>query len=110
MVGETYSLDAAVASNTISNGEFTSYRNIQVHLSVQFKVHKIKNICYSFSYKFGFVFISLYIFTCLVLTNTVTCFQDGIEVQKSSVKCEIKTGCKLIQKTGECCPDYQCGE
>lgn len=39
-----------------------------------------------------------------------TCFQDGIEVQKSSVKCEIKTGCKLIQKTGECCPEYQCGK
>ncbi|XP_031623752.1 flocculation protein FLO11 [Contarinia nasturtii] len=44
-------------------------------------------------------------------SNTIsneTCFHDGVEVQKSSVTCEIKTGCKLIQKTGECCPDYQC--
>lgn len=39
-----------------------------------------------------------------------TCLNDGVEVQKSSVKCEIKTGCKLIQRTGECCPDYQCCE
>lgn len=41
--------------------------------------------------------------------HTVTCIHDGIEVQKSTVKCEVKSGCKLIQKTGECCPEYQCG-
>lgn len=37
------------------------------------------------------------------------CLKDGIEVDKSTVQCDIKTGCRLIQKTGECCPEYQCG-
>lgn len=45
-----------------------------------------------------------------LLWIAVTCLRDGVEVQKSSVKCEIKTGCRLIQKTGECCPEYQCGK
>lgn len=40
----------------------------------------------------------------------VTCLKDGKEVLKSSVECEVKIGCKLIQKTGECCPEYQCGK
>lgn len=40
---------------------------------------------------------------------TVTCFQNGTEVQKSTVTCEVKNGCRLIQKTGQCCPEYQCG-
>lgn len=39
----------------------------------------------------------------------VTCLRDGIEVQKSTVECEVKSGCRLIQKTGQCCPEYQCG-
>lgn len=45
-------------------------------------------------------------FICCLIA---TCLRDGIEVQKSSVNCEIKTGCRRIQKTGECCPEYQCG-
>lgn len=47
-------------------------------------------------------------FKVIFLILTATCLRDGVEVQKSAVKCEIKTGCKLIQKTGECCPEYQC--
>lgn len=41
---------------------------------------------------------------------SATCLRDGVEVQKSTVKCEVKSGCRLIQKTGECCPEYQCGK
>lgn len=25
-------------------------------------------------------------------------------------ECEVKPGCKVIRKEGECCPQYQCGK
>lgn len=37
-----------------------------------------------------------------------TCLYDGSQVSRTSITCEKKHGCRAIQKTGECCPDYQC--
>lgn len=37
-----------------------------------------------------------------------TCQHDGSQVSRTSVVCEKKHGCRALQKTGECCPDYQC--
>ncbi|XP_062548816.1 mucin-22 isoform X2 [Armigeres subalbatus] len=37
-----------------------------------------------------------------------TCLYDGTQVSRTSITCEKKHGCRAIQKTGECCPDYQC--
>ncbi|XP_055636322.1 uncharacterized protein LOC129775513 isoform X2 [Toxorhynchites rutilus septentrionalis] len=43
------------------------------------------------------------------VTNFVdTCLYDGSQVSRTSIVCEKKHGCRAIQKTGECCPDYQC--
>lgn len=44
------------------------------------------------------------------VTNFVadTCLYDGSQVSRTSITCEKKHGCRAIQKTGECCPDYQC--
>lgn len=39
-----------------------------------------------------------------------TCLKDGFEVPRTGVYCEKKAGCRAIQKTGQCCPDYQCGK
>lgn len=39
-----------------------------------------------------------------------TCMKDGFEVPKADVHCEKRVGCRAIQKTGQCCPDYQCGK
>uniref|UniRef100_A0A1B0CLH7 Uncharacterized protein n=1 Tax=Lutzomyia longipalpis TaxID=7200 RepID=A0A1B0CLH7_LUTLO len=36
------------------------------------------------------------------------CLFDGALVPKSQATCESKPGCRVIQKTGECCPDFQC--
>lgn len=82
MVRETFTFDA-VNSNTISNGELTIF-------FFENQVHLLNSRSF-------------------VLYIVATCFRDGVEVQKSSVTCEIKTGCRLLQKTGQCCPDYQCG-
>jgi hypothetical protein len=35
---------------------------------------------------------------------------DGNLVPKTTINCEKKAGCRAIQKTGECCPEYQCGK
>lgn len=94
MIRETYTFDT-VASNTISNGELTAYRIIKLHRCMKFKV--------------AFFHIYFSFFSFLSDKCAVTCLRGGIEVQKSTVTCEIKSGCKLIQKTGECCPEYQCG-
>uniref|UniRef100_A0A182PCM8 VWFC domain-containing protein n=1 Tax=Anopheles epiroticus TaxID=199890 RepID=A0A182PCM8_9DIPT len=44
--------------------------------------------------------------------NTATasdmCLYDGSYIERSAIACEKKHGCRAIQKTGECCPDYQC--
>ncbi|EAT47163.2 AAEL001722-PA [Aedes aegypti] len=44
------------------------------------------------------------------VTNFIadTCLYDGTQVSRTSITCEKKHGCRAIQKTGECCPDYQC--
>ncbi len=42
------------------------------------------------------------------LTLVDTCLKDGYEVPKNSVHCIKKVGCRAIQKSGQCCPDYQC--
>ncbi|XP_065076800.1 uncharacterized protein LOC135700265 isoform X2 [Ochlerotatus camptorhynchus] len=43
------------------------------------------------------------------VTNFIdTCLYDGSQVSRTSITCEKKHGCRAIQKTGECCPDYQC--
>lgn len=34
---------------------------------------------------------------------------EGAHILKQTITCENKPGCRAIQKTGECCPDYQCG-
>uniref|UniRef100_A0A182Q0M8 VWFC domain-containing protein n=1 Tax=Anopheles farauti TaxID=69004 RepID=A0A182Q0M8_9DIPT len=36
------------------------------------------------------------------------CLYDGSYIERSAIACEKKHGCRAIQKTGECCPDYQC--
>ncbi|XP_035775040.1 serine-rich adhesin for platelets-like [Anopheles albimanus] len=36
------------------------------------------------------------------------CLHDGSYVERSTISCEKKHGCRAIQKTGECCPDFQC--
>ncbi|ETN63868.1 hypothetical protein AND_004404 [Anopheles darlingi] len=36
------------------------------------------------------------------------CLYDGSYVERSTISCEKKHGCRAIQKTGECCPDFQC--
>lgn len=36
------------------------------------------------------------------------CLHDGVAVPETSVVCVKKAGCRAIQKTGYCCPDYQC--
>uniref|UniRef100_A0AAG5D960 VWFC domain-containing protein n=1 Tax=Anopheles atroparvus TaxID=41427 RepID=A0AAG5D960_ANOAO len=41
-------------------------------------------------------------------TASDMCLYDGSYVERSSIACEKKHGCRAIQKTGECCPDYQC--
>lgn len=38
------------------------------------------------------------------------CVCSAPDVVCSMVKCEIKTGCKIIQKPNQCCPDYKCGK
>ncbi|XP_055543920.1 uncharacterized protein LOC129729396 [Wyeomyia smithii] len=44
-----------------------------------------------------------------VTTNFIdTCLYDGTQVSRVSIVCDKKPGCRAIQKTGECCPDYQC--
>ncbi|XP_058814356.1 uncharacterized protein LOC131678303 [Topomyia yanbarensis] len=44
------------------------------------------------------------------VTNSIedTCLYDGTQVTRVSIVCEKKPGCRAIQKTGECCPEYQC--
>ncbi|XP_055389454.1 uncharacterized protein DDB_G0283357 [Condylostylus longicornis] len=37
-----------------------------------------------------------------------TCLLDGIITKRATIHCETKPGCKAIQKTGYCCPEYQC--
>lgn len=98
MIPATYTFDTD-ASNTISNGELTAYRIIKLHRNSRSQL--ISNVCFFASF---FLPHSDRMHIC-----TVTCFQNGIEVQKSKISCEIKSGCKLIQKTGQCCPEYQCG-
>lgn len=44
------------------------------------------------------------------IDNSLICHNEGKDVPKSSVYCEVKSGCRAIQKTGECCPQYQCGK
>ncbi|KFB45228.1 hypothetical protein ZHAS_00013064 [Anopheles sinensis] len=41
-------------------------------------------------------------------TASDMCLYDGSYVERSAIACEKKHGCRAIQKTGECCPDYQC--
>uniref|UniRef100_A0A6B2E748 Putative conserved secreted protein n=1 Tax=Phlebotomus kandelakii TaxID=1109342 RepID=A0A6B2E748_9DIPT len=36
------------------------------------------------------------------------CLFDGVLVPKSKATCASKPGCRVIQKTGECCPEFQC--
>ncbi|XP_054744519.1 serine-rich adhesin for platelets [Anastrepha obliqua] len=36
------------------------------------------------------------------------CLLDGVLMPKASVTCETQVGCRAIQKTGYCCPDYKC--
>ncbi|XP_053960575.1 uncharacterized protein LOC128864842 [Anastrepha ludens] len=36
------------------------------------------------------------------------CLLDGVLMLKASVTCETQVGCRAIQKTGYCCPDYKC--
>ncbi|XP_037957778.1 mucin-5AC [Teleopsis dalmanni] len=36
------------------------------------------------------------------------CLLDGILVSETTVYCEKQVGCRAIQKTGHCCPDYKC--
>ncbi|XP_067622872.1 uncharacterized protein [Eurosta solidaginis] len=36
------------------------------------------------------------------------CLLDGVLVMETSVTCEKQMGCRAIQKTGYCCPDYKC--
>uniref|UniRef100_A0A182Y3I1 Uncharacterized protein n=1 Tax=Anopheles stephensi TaxID=30069 RepID=A0A182Y3I1_ANOST len=43
------------------------------------------------------------------VTATDMCLYDGSYIERSAIACEKKHGCRAIQKTGECCPDYQCG-
>ncbi|KAL5278864.1 hypothetical protein ACFFRR_003477 [Megaselia abdita] len=38
----------------------------------------------------------------------LNCLLDGILVPQATVYCEQKIGCRAIQKTGNCCPDYKC--
>lgn len=93
MVSETYTTFDAINSNTISNGE-SDYESVLIIYnksnSMKYQHEQTKYFEYS--------------------TSIVTCLKDGKEVLKSSVECEVKIGCKLIQRTGECCPEYQCGE
>ncbi|XP_053692858.1 uncharacterized protein LOC128741235 isoform X2 [Sabethes cyaneus] len=43
------------------------------------------------------------------VTNFIdTCLYDGTQISRVSIVCDKKPGCRAIQKTGECCPDYQC--
>ncbi|XP_058453235.1 uncharacterized protein LOC131431496 isoform X2 [Malaya genurostris] len=44
------------------------------------------------------------------VTNSIedTCLYDGTQVTRVSIVCEKKPGCRAIQKTGECCPEFQC--
>lgn len=37
-----------------------------------------------------------------------TCILNGLQVSETTANCEKKPGCRVIQKTGYCCPDYQC--
>lgn len=43
-----------------------------------------------------------------VTTFIDMCLHDGTQVSRTSIICQKKHGCRAIQKTGECCPDYQC--
>uniref|UniRef100_A0A1I8QAU8 VWFC domain-containing protein n=1 Tax=Stomoxys calcitrans TaxID=35570 RepID=A0A1I8QAU8_STOCA len=36
------------------------------------------------------------------------CLLDGEYVAETTVFCEKQVGCRAIQKTGHCCPDYKC--
>ncbi|XP_049306079.1 uncharacterized protein LOC105227136 isoform X2 [Bactrocera dorsalis] len=36
------------------------------------------------------------------------CLLDGVLVMETNVTCEKQVGCRAIQKTGQCCPDYKC--
>nr|XP_036233489.1 serine-rich adhesin for platelets isoform X2 [Bactrocera oleae]XP_036233559.1 serine-rich adhesin for platelets isoform X2 [Bactrocera oleae] len=36
------------------------------------------------------------------------CLLDGVLVMETTVTCEKQVGCRAIQKTGQCCPDYKC--
>ncbi|XP_073826712.1 uncharacterized protein [Musca autumnalis] len=36
------------------------------------------------------------------------CLLDGEYVPETTVFCEKQVGCRAIQKTGHCCPDYKC--
>ncbi|XP_011194338.1 uncharacterized protein Kcp_3 isoform X1 [Zeugodacus cucurbitae] len=36
------------------------------------------------------------------------CLLDGVLVMETAVTCEKQVGCRAIQKTGHCCPDYKC--
>lgn len=38
------------------------------------------------------------------------CLLDGEYVPETTVFCEKQVGCRAIQKTGHCCPDYRCGK
>lgn len=38
------------------------------------------------------------------------CLLDGEYVPETTVFCEKQVGCRAIQKTGHCCPDYKCGK
>nr|XP_016945639.1 mucin-5AC [Drosophila suzukii] len=36
------------------------------------------------------------------------CLQDGLWVSETASRCEYRTSCRAIQRTGHCCPDYKC--
>ncbi|KAH8368240.1 hypothetical protein KR084_008820 [Drosophila pseudotakahashii] len=36
------------------------------------------------------------------------CLQDGLWVAETATRCEYRTSCRAIQRTGHCCPDYKC--
>lgn len=63
--------------------------------------------CFSFSF---FIVVELLLNHSKWKFQADTCLYDGSPVSRTSITCEKKHGCRAIQKTGECCPDYQCGK
>lgn len=55
----------------------------------------------------------IYLFKIINWSNSPlpvdVCLMEGHTIPRRLVSCPTKPGCRAIQKEGECCPEYQCG-